>query len=267
VLRRALQGCRGALHANLGLGRPAKWLCQCISLRCFRARLGASSPLAVHCGWARRSLRHRLWHSLHPPPLQQPLPTGTAGRLHRSIIMRQLLLSEAGPARDKLLAALAPSTWPGAAGSTPTSIQPRHLLCSGWEYFATSQLSYSRVNSHSCDSIPSAASLSWYKFAAGGQALPVKSVRLNHPNSRSVFTYADVNDGQSSRLGQSSMMCLFGWLVTWARRDRAVEAQAPSEVKNPDKKHRESSMMCGMAQDPFGYCNDMTSSNSRVPNI
>jgi hypothetical protein len=30
---------------------------------------------------------------------------------------------------------------------------------------------------------------------------------------------------------------LFGWLVT--RRDRAVEAQAPSEVKNPDKKHRE----------------------------
>jgi hypothetical protein len=30
-------------------------------------------------------------------------------------------------------------------------------------------------------------------------------------------------------------------LVTQARRDRAVEAQAPSEVKNPDKKHRENS--------------------------
>jgi hypothetical protein len=30
-------------------------------------------------------------------------------------------------------------------------------------------------------------------------------------------------------------------LVTQARIDRAVEAQAPSEVKSPDKKHRENS--------------------------
>jgi hypothetical protein len=30
-------------------------------------------------------------------------------------------------------------------------------------------------------------------------------------------------------------------LVTRARRDRAVEAQSPSEVKNPDNKHRENS--------------------------
>ena len=34
---------------------------------------------------------------------------------------------------------------------------------------------------------------------------------------------------------------VFVCLVTQARIDRAVEAQAPSEVKNPDKKHRENS--------------------------